>query len=67
MTTTAVRLVGFDDRTGPANLRRLPWLFDALSAGATWEEIVDALADGGCGSTTRRIVVDGIEEDPVIP
>jgi len=52
----------------PPNLLAFPLLLDALCAECTWEQILRALDDRGYSqSTLGRIIVDGWDEDPVIP
>ncbi len=66
--SAALRLVGVGRDSHPPNLLAFPLLLDALCAECTWEQILRALDDRGYSqSTLGRIIVDGWDEDPVIP
>jgi len=63
----AIAIVGCPDRVGAADLLRFPWALDALSAGASWTDVLRALAGSPLDPAARFLVDDGDAEHPRSP
>lgn len=61
---SALRLVGLHGLSSLSNWRSLPWVLDALRAGGAWSELVGAVDQR---ANPDGVVVEGWEEDPLIP
>ena len=66
LTPAALRLVGCADRARFADADAFLWALDALAIGGTWTDILRALGNPRDGSAPR-FIVDGAEQDEVVP